>query len=223
MVNSHCLAIFGASGHGKVVADIALQTGWDAVFFYDDAWQSKPRLEHWKVHGGMALLLREVHRFGGVVVAVGNNSIREIALGRVCGAQGRLVTLIHPKAAVSPLARVEVGGVVMPGAVVNAFATIGRGGIVNSGATVDHDCRLGACVHIAPGAHLSGNVVVGRGSWIGVGAVVRQGVTIGERAMIGAGAAVVTDIADDLTVVGVPARPLEDRPAMVEVPTGSLG
>jgi hypothetical protein len=32
------LAILGASGHGKVVADAAGLAGWDEVVFFDDAW-----------------------------------------------------------------------------------------------------------------------------------------------------------------------------------------
>ena len=30
------LAIIGASGHGKVLADIAELTGWEEIDFYDD-------------------------------------------------------------------------------------------------------------------------------------------------------------------------------------------
>ena len=38
------LAILGASGHGKVVADAALSTGlWQEVVFYDDAWPAKKK------------------------------------------------------------------------------------------------------------------------------------------------------------------------------------
>ncbi len=32
------LAILGASGHGKVVAEIAELCGWGKIHFFDDAW-----------------------------------------------------------------------------------------------------------------------------------------------------------------------------------------
>ena len=67
---------------------------------------------------------------------------------------------------------------------------------------------LGDGVHISPGAHLGGSVSVGACSWVGVGAAVKHGVTIGTNVMIGAGAAVVCDISDNETVVGVPAKEL---------------
>lgn len=43
------LAILGASGHGKVLADIAELTGWDKVVFFDDAWPEVQRNGAWEV------------------------------------------------------------------------------------------------------------------------------------------------------------------------------
>ncbi|MBT6282943.1 MAG: acetyltransferase, partial [Phycisphaerae bacterium] len=77
-----------------------------------------------------------------------------------------------------------------------------------TGATVDHDCELADGVHISPGANLGGNVTVGECSWIGIGACVKNGVTIGKNVIVGAGAAVVQDVPDNVTVVGVPAKEL---------------
>ncbi|WP_108444320.1 acetyltransferase [Halomonas denitrificans] len=202
------LAILGASGHGKVVADIAAHCGWQRITFYDDAWPDRACLAHWPVVGGLDALLRDLDGVDGVVVAIGDNRVRQAKLETLRTAGAPLVSLIHPRASVSPHARLAQGCVVVAGAVINAFAELGPGCIVNTAATVDHDCRLQAGVHVAPGANLSGNVSVDRGAWIGVGAAVRQGVSIGADAVIGAGAAVVGDIAPQLTVVGVPARPL---------------
>ena len=93
-------------------------------------------------------------------------------------------------------------------AVVQPGSRLGEGCIVNTAATVDHDCTLGAFVHISPGAHLAGGTQVGEDSWIGIGACTRQQVRIGSGVTVGAGAAVVGDVADGLTVAGVPARVL---------------
>ncbi|WP_368644599.1 acetyltransferase [Castellaniella ginsengisoli] len=204
------LAILGASGHGKVVAEIARAAGWDQVEFYDDAWPAKAQIGIWQIVGDTSALLMSSERFSGVVVAIGSNVIRLQKLQELQAAGLTLATIVHPAAIVSESASLGVGTVVMAGAVINADARIGLGAILNTGCGVDHDCVLGEAVHISPGAHLAGDVHVGDRSWIGIGASVRQGQRIGAGVMVGAGAAVVTDITDDVIAVGVPARVLTD-------------
>lgn len=202
------LAILGASGHGKVVADTAECCGWHAIEFFDDAW---PELQHngaWPVIGDTAALLERIKQFDGVMVAIGNNSIRHAKLLELQAAGARLCNLVHPAATLSRYAVLGEGSVVFAGAVVNVDARIGLGAIINTGCSIEHDCELGAAVHVSPGARLAGGVTVGNLSWIGIGASVRQLVRIGNDVMVGAGAAVTADVEDELTVVGVPARVL---------------
>lgn len=202
------LAILGASGHGKVVAEVALASGWNDVSFYDDAWPERRQLGKWPVLGDTAALFNSRDRFDGVIVAIGRNAVRLEKIGLVQEAGGCIATLVHPSAVISATARLGEGTVAMAGVVVNADAVIGRGSILNTSCSVDHDCVLGEGVHISPGAHLAGDVRVNDLSWVGIGASIRQGVTLGRAVQVGAGAAVVNDIADNLTVVGVPAKVL---------------
>lgn len=205
------LALLGASGHGKVVADAALASGWESVEFFDDAWPQRSRNGLWPVTGDSGALMARLQEFQGVLVSIGDCAVRWEKHQALLAAGAPLVTVVHPAATVSRHATLGLGTVVMAGAVVNIDALVGQAVIVNTGATVDHDCQLGDAVHICPGAHLSGNVRVGRGGWVGVGAAVKQGMTIGERAMVGAGAVVVQPVPDAQTVVGNPARLPEAR------------
>lgn len=205
------LALLGASGHGKVVADAALASGWDAVEFYDDAWPQRERNGPWPVVGDSAALVARLAQYDGVLVSIGDCAIRWEKQQALQAAGARIATVVHPAATVSRHATLGAGTVVMAGAVVNIDAEVGAGGIINTGATVDHDCRLGNAVHICPGAHLSGNVRVGFCSWVGVGAAVKQGALIGDHVIVGAGAVVVAPVADRRTVVGNPARLLAAR------------
>lgn len=198
------LALWGAGGHARVVADCALSAGWAEVAFFDDG--HAERTGPWPISGMTADLLARTGDFDGVIVAVGDNRERLERTDQIERAGGRLAALVHPRAFVSPRAQVGVGSVVLAGGVVNIGARMGRAVIVNTGATVDHDCVLEDGAHVSPGAHLAGGVTVGRTAWVGLGAAVRQGVTIGDGAVVGAGAVVVKDVEDRTTVAGVPAR-----------------
>ncbi len=202
------LAILGASGHGKVVADTAECCGWRAIDFFDDEWPHVSSIGPWQVVGDTELLKRKLHIYEGVLVAIGNNHIRHRKLLELEAAGGRLCTLVHPAATVSRYALLDRGSVVFAGVVVNADSRIGLGAILNTGCSIDHDCMLGEAVHVSPGARLAGGVKVGDFSWIGIGASVRQLVRIGGQVTVGAGAVIVSDVSDLLTVVGVPARAL---------------
>ncbi|HYP86213.1 acetyltransferase [Variovorax sp.] len=202
------LALLGASGHGKVVAESALAAGWGMVAFFDDSWPQSAANGRWSVVGDTAHLMARLAEFDGVLVAIGNAAVRVRKQEDLRQAGAKLVSVVHPRAWVSPSATLGAGSVVMPGAVINADAVLGLACIVNTGASVDHDCRLAEGVHISPGAHLCGGVSVGACSWVGVGAAVRQGIRIGAGVTVGAGAVVVKDVPDGLTVVGCPAAPL---------------
>lgn len=203
------LAILGASGHGKVVADTAIQTGlWNKISFFDDAWIDRKKNSIWDVVGDTTCLLQSLKDFDGVIIAIGNNKIRAEKQQLLTSHQAKFVTIIHPYAFVSPNSHIESGSVVFAKAVINIDSRIGKGCIINTGATVDHDCLLSDFSHICPGVNLAGNVSIGTRSWIGIGATIIQGITVGDDVMVGAGSSVIKNIADLVTVAGVPAIPL---------------
>jgi len=207
------LAILGASGHGRVVADAALESDWSEVAFFDDAWPEKTACGEWRVIGDSAALTAAFLSYQGVIVGIGNCLYRASKHSALRELGAPLTSIVHPRAHVSRRAELGAGSVLMAQAVVNIGARIGEACIINTGATVDHDCELGFAVHVAPGAHLSGNVTVGDRAWIGVGACIRQGIRIGADATVGAGAVVIDDVLEAAVVFGVPARPSSRGPA----------
>ncbi len=202
------IAILGASGHGKVLADAALLCGWDEIVFFDDAWPSVTISSRWDVIGDAESLIQQNDHFGGVIVAIGNNLIRLEKTKYLLSAGANVISLIHPSAVISNFSNIGLGTFVAAGAIVQIDSTIGDACIINTNAVVEHDCVLGDGVHISPSSALSGGVVVSNNSWIGVGSCVRQLVRIGSNVIVGAGSVVVNDIASELVVVGNPARVL---------------
>lgn len=198
-------AILGASGHGKVIADIAELIGYSDIHFYDDGWPELTQVEHWPVAGDSDSLFTQVADYANIVVAIGNNAIRLEKYQRLFALGASCLPLVHPSAVMSRYASLEDGSVVMAGAVINPFSRIGKACIINTAATVDHDCVLADGVHISPGAHLAGGVCVGEHSWIGIGSQIKQLIRIGNQVIVGAGSTVIHDIPDFQTVVGTPA------------------
>ncbi|MCL1077689.1 acetyltransferase [Parashewanella spongiae] len=202
-------AILGASGHGKVIAEIAELNGYKKVDFFDDTWPELKTVHHWLVLGNSERLLALVSQYDIVVIAIGDNTIRLKKQIEFQAKGANFSVLKHPSAIVSRYSELDVGTVVMANAVINSFASIGVASIVNTSATVDHDCKLGNGVHISPGVNLAGGVTVGELSWIGLGAQVKQLINIGDQVIVGAGSTVVNDISNNQIVIGTPAKPLD--------------
>jgi sugar O-acyltransferase (sialic acid O-acetyltransferase NeuD family) len=202
------LLILGAGGHGAVVAEAAAQSGlWEEISFLDDDTSIDSVLDY-PVAGAIAQVFTLADQDSEIVVAIGNNRQRLSLCNEILAKGLELATVIHPNACISPSATISSGSVVFAGAVVNVGAKLGRACILNTSATVDHDCIIEDGAHISPGANLAGDVTIGECTWVGLGSVIKEGVQIGSDTITGAGSAVIADVGNGETVVGVPARRL---------------
>lgn len=195
------LIIIGASGHGKVIADIALKLGYEIIGFLDDN-DSVKEICDFPVLGNTKKIqdYKEECEF---IIAIGNNSIREKIAEQY---DVKWATLIHPTAVIGMHAQVGQGTVVMANAVINSCANIGRHCIINTSSVVEHDNVLDDYVHVSPNAALAGTVHIGKKTHIGVNACVKNNINITDDVIVGAGAAIVKDIKEEGVYVGVPAR-----------------
>lgn len=196
------LILFGAGGHGKVVADAAAGS-WRVLGFIDDARTGE--------HGGYPILgtqkaLEKLKKEGAhCIVSIGDCAARAKVQQMLEDMGFSLATVIHPSAVVSKSARIGAGSAILAQVSVGPDAVLGKGCVVNTCASVDHDCAVGDYTHIAPGAHVAGGVTIGAQTFVGIGSSVREYCSIGSHVIVGAGAAVVTDFGDAVTVLGVPA------------------
>lgn len=199
------LLIIGASGHGKVVADIALKANkWESIAFLDDDTNVKTSIGL-DVIGTSSDVSKYINEYE-IFIGIGNNVTRR-RMHRMLETLGASIpVLVHPNAIIGEQVQIETGAVIMAGVVINSCTKIGKGSIINTGSTVDHDNKIGDFVHISPGAHLAGTVEVGAGSWLGIGCIVNNNLNITRECKTGAGSVVVKNLTEPGVYVGIPVR-----------------
>lgn len=202
------LLIIGASGHGKVVADIAIKMNkWQSIAFLDDD-------ESIKASMGLEVIGKTADAFAyedeaDFFVAIGSNATREKIQEKLIEEGVKVVSLIHPSAVIGTDVEIDIGTAVMAGVVINSSSRIGKGCIINTSSSLDHDNVIEDYVHISPGVKAAGSVEIGKGTWLGIGSVISNNVNICSGCKVGAGAVVVKDITEPGTYVGVPVRKVE--------------
>jgi sugar O-acyltransferase (sialic acid O-acetyltransferase NeuD family) len=199
---STTLLVFGAGGHGRVVADAALaQGGWTRLLASD----RDPQRARGDLLPNLPLLAPDEaeQEAGAVHIAIGLASWRE---REARASRLPLATIVHPRASVSPYTRIGAGTFVAAQAVLAPMTVLGQCVIVNHGAVVDHDVEVGDFSHVAPLVALGGKVRIGKRVLVGAGAKILSGVQVCDDVIIGAGAVVRYPIATPGTYVGVPAR-----------------
>lgn len=125
------VVIVGASGHGKVVADIVLKNKDNIVGFLDDNTELAESFAGFPVLG----TTDQYQKYSDAcfVIAIGNAAVREKLVDKLKNVSW--YTAIHPTAVISELdVNIGEGTVVMANAVINAGARIGKQCIINTGA-----------------------------------------------------------------------------------------
>ena len=200
--------IIGASGHGKVIADIVLKSGDRLVGFLDD----DPSLGSEAFGHPILGKIEDMCKFSGgarFIIGIGDNRIRK-QIAEECSEGNDVIwhTAVHPAAVTAADAIIREGAAVMANAAINPSAKIGRHCIINTGAVIEHDNDISDYVHISPNASVGGAVSIGECTHIGIGATVKNNISIASGCLVGAGAVVVKDILEKGTYAGVPARKL---------------
>jgi acetyltransferase-like isoleucine patch superfamily enzyme len=205
------VAIAGYSGHAYVVAESVLANGMELVGYLDveEAHQNPFNIPYLGSENNEATLGLLKDKNITVALGIGNNQVRMKIFTALEFAGIELCSVIHPKAIVSSYSHIAEGCFVAAGAIIQAFAEVGKGSIINTGAIVEHECVIENFCHVAPGAILTGNTRLGQTGFFGAGATCKQGVVIGKNCVIGAGATVTSDVPDNETWVGVPAKKIK--------------
>jgi len=109
---------------------------------------------------------------------------------------------------------VEIGGnsTILKGML--APTRIGDGTTIGNMVHVSHGVYIGRDTWITVGVLICGHTWIGNNVTIGAGAVLRDNIEIGHSAQIGMGSVVINNVADNETVMGVPARPKQVKTSL---------
>ena len=158
------LLIVGAGTYGVVASEIAADMGcFEKIDFVDDERKTTPNgLE---VVGTTQDIDELAIQYSNIIVAIGNPEVRLSLLNRIKEETPyRVVSLVSPKAYVSPSAQIMSGCIIEPMAVVHTGCVIAVGCFVSAGAVVNYASMCCDGVHVDCNATVAETTLVPAGT-----------------------------------------------------------
>jgi sugar O-acyltransferase (sialic acid O-acetyltransferase NeuD family) len=192
------LALFGYGGHAR---EVACQIGEEITFFVDD--QYVPTVPNVK---GISTFNSEEYL---MMVAVANSKDRFDIVQRL-PKETQYFTFIHPSVQIMD-DNIEVGEGSFIGAssILTTNIKLGKHALLNRGNHIGHDCIIGDYFSMMPNAIVGGNVTIGDNAYLGSCSNIKEKINITSNILIGMNAAVVKDITESGTYVGVPTKKIK--------------
>jgi sugar O-acyltransferase (sialic acid O-acetyltransferase NeuD family) len=212
MKGNRILIVLGAGGFGQEIVWAVrnmnrLKRQFDVLGYCDDDLAKKGK----DIYGATVLgPLEEVDRTlkekPCFLCAVGNNLKRIKVVERALKLGWVPVTIIDPSVVIAERVSVGEGTYVGAGSILSPYAQVGRHVIINHHCSIGHNSILEDYAQISPGGRVSGGCRIGSGALLGSNAVIAPGRSIGRFSTLGACSFAMTNIADEVTAVGSPAR-----------------
>lgn len=207
------LIIIGAGGFGREVAWLverinAQKPTWNLLGFIDDNLDVQGKeINGYKVLGTTS----DVKTFNDsfFVCAIGCSKTRKKVVEMISGA--KFTSLIDPSVEMSDYVEIGEGTIICAHSILTVNLSIGKHCIINLDCTIGHDAVLEDYVTLYPSVNVSGNTHYGECVELGTGTQVIQGKNIGKGTIVGASAAVIRDLPEECTAVGVPASVIKQN------------
>jgi sugar O-acyltransferase (sialic acid O-acetyltransferase NeuD family) len=142
------------------------------------------------------------------VCAIGDPRLKEKVIEILENKNAKFINLIHKTAVVLSDCNSSKGLIVAPFVFISSNVKLGNHVLFNIACSIGHDAKIGGFCSLSPHSVVSGNVSLGEKVLLGSHASIIPGKTIGDNAVVGAGSAVIRNVPEKATVVGVPAKRL---------------
>ncbi len=190
------LALFGYGGHAR---EVAAQIDDNITFFVDD-----------KYANDVAKPISEFDPSEYMMMVAVADSRDRFDIVQKLPKETKYFTYIHPTALVmSDSIMIGQGTFIGANSILTTNIKIGDHCILNRGNHIGHDTVIGDYFSAMPGAIVSGNVIVYSMVYMGTNSSIKEKLSIHSLVTIGSNAAVVKNIEEPGTYVGVPAKKIK--------------
>lgn len=190
------LALYGYGGHAR---EVACQINKEVTFFVDDIYAND--------------IAKPISEFNPkkykMLVAVGDSRDRESIVAKL-PKETKYFTFIHPTAQLmNDNIEIGEGGFIGAGSILTTNIKLGKHALLNRGNHIGHDTVIGDYFSMMPNAVVGGNVTVEDYVYLGSCSNIREKINISPDVIIGMNAAVVKNITEGGTYVGVPVKKIK--------------
>ena len=190
------LALFGYGGHAR---EAACQIEQEVTFFVDDKYAND--------------VAKPISEFNPeeymIIVAVADSKDRADIVAKL-PKETKYFTFIHPSVHImDDNIQVGVGSFIGANSILTTNIKLGNHALLNRGNHIGHDSVAGDFFSMMPNAVVGGNVTLGNNVYLGSCSNIREKINITSDVLIGMNAAVVKDITESGTYVGVPTQKIK--------------
>lgn len=191
-------AIIGAGGFGREVRAQILDNNKreDITFFVDDIYAKNDILP---------LGSFDPNEYEAIV-AIGDPISRKNIIDRL-PKKTKFFTFIH-KSVMLLDNNIDIGegSIICAGCILTTNIKLGKHSHLNLNTTVGHDCIIDEYFTTAPNVNISGNCTIGKNVYMGTGVSIKQQINICDNTVFGMNCAVIRNIIESGTYIGIPAR-----------------
>lgn len=135
------LLVVGSGGLGRVTIEHAIEK-YDCAFV-DDNYCVRTEIDGIKVVGSTSDLGKLYEDYKLLIVAIGNNAIREKIYKKASIIGYRFPNIICSSVYISPFAKIGRGSIFLNNVVIQNGAVVGDGAVFNPGVEIHHDSAVG--------------------------------------------------------------------------------